>query len=60
METNSQLTLVSVPVLSVQITETDPRVSTVLRDLQSTLFFFIKFAVIVRLAVTAMGRPSGM
>lgn len=53
-------TLVNVPVLSVQMTDTEPKVSTVLRDLHRTLFFFIKFAVIVKLAVTAIGRPSGI
>lgn len=50
----------SVPVLSEQTTETEPKVSTVLSDLQRILFFFIKFAVIVRPAVIEMGRPSGM
>jgi hypothetical protein len=54
------LTLVNVPVLSVQMTVTEPKVSTVLSDLQRTLFFFMMFAVIVKLAVTAMGRPSGI
>lgn len=54
------LTLVRVPVLSEHIVLTDPRVSTVLRDLHRILFFFMMLAVIVRLAVTAIGRPSGM
>ena len=54
------LTRVSVPVLSVQMTVTEPRVSTVFRDLQRTLFFFIRLAVIVKLLATAIGRPSGM
>ena len=54
------LTLVNVPVLSEQTTDTAPRVSTVLSDLHRILFFFIRFAVIVKLAVTAMGSPSGM
>jgi hypothetical protein len=54
------LTRVSVPVLSVQMTDTEPRVSTVFKDLQRTLFFFIRLAVIVKLLATAMGRPSGM
>ena len=54
------LTRVKVPVLSVHISVTDPSVSTVFRDLQRTLFFFIKFAAIVKLAVTAIGRPSGI
>lgn len=42
------------------MTDTAPRVSTVLRDLQRTLFFRIILALIVRLAVNATGRPSGM
>jgi hypothetical protein len=54
------LTVVRVPVLSEQTTDTDPKVSTVLRDLQRILFFFIKFAVIVRPAVIEIGRPSGI
>src|SRR5687767_12531972 len=37
------LTVVRVPVLSEQTTETEPKVSTVLSDLQRILFFFIKF-----------------
>lgn len=53
-------TLVKVPVLSEQMTDTEPRVSTVLSDLHRILFFFIRFAVIVRLDVTAIGRPSGI
>jgi len=53
-------TFVRVPVLSEQMTETDPRVSTVFRDLHRILFFLIRFAVIVKLDVTAIGRPSGM
>ena len=56
----SLLTLVNVPVLSEQMTETEPKVSTVLSDLHRILFFFIKFAVMVKEDVTAMGRPSGM
>jgi hypothetical protein len=40
--------------------ETEPRVSTVFRDLQRILFFLIILAVIVMLAVTATGRPSGI
>src|SRR5690625_650336 len=51
---------VSVPVLSEQMTETEPSVSTVLRDLQRIMFFFIMLAVMVRPAVMAIGRPSGM
>jgi hypothetical protein len=54
------LTLVRVPVLSEQMTLTDPRVSTVFRDLQRILFLRMRFAVIVREAVKAIGRPSGM
>ena len=53
-------TLVKVPVLSVQMTETAPSVSTVLSDLHRTLFFRIKLAVMVRLAANAIGKPSGM
>lgn len=53
-------TLVSVPVLSEQITETAPNVSTVFKDLQRILFFRMIFAVMVKLAVSAIGRPSGM
>lgn len=53
-------TLVSVPVLSEQMTETAPNVSTVFRDLQRILFFRMIFAVMVKLAVNAIGRPSGM
>lgn len=54
------LTLVRVPVLSEQITLTAPSVSTVFKLLQSTSFFLMMLAVIVREAVTAIGRPSGM
>ena len=54
------LTLVKVPVLSEQMTLTEPRVSTVFRDLQRILFLRMRFAVIVRDAVNAIGRPSGM
>lgn len=50
----------SVPVLSEQITLTDPSVSTVLRDLQRILFLRMMFAVMVSEAVNAMGSPSGM
>lgn len=59
---NQQLihTLVSVPVLSEQMTETAPNVSTVFKDLQRILFFRMIFAVMVKLAVNAIGRPSGM
>lgn len=56
----TQLTSVSVPVLSEQMTDTDPSVSTVFNDLHKTLFFRIIFALIVRLAVNATGKPSGM
>lgn len=42
------------------MTETVPRVSTVLSDLHRILFFFIMLAAMVRLAVVATGRPSGM
>lgn len=50
----------SVPVLSEQITLTEPSVSTVFNDLHRILFFRIRFAVMVRDAVSAMGRPSGI
>lgn len=53
-------TAVRVPVLSEQITETEPRVSTVFNDLHKILFFRIMLALMVRLAVRATGRPSGM
>lgn len=52
--------MVRVPVLSEQITETAPRVSTVARDLQRILFFFIIPAAIVRPMEIEIGRPSGM
>lgn len=55
-----QLTWVSVPVLSEQIIETDPSVSTVLSDLHRILFFRIMLALMVMLAVKATGKPSGM
>lgn len=46
--------------MSEQITETDPKVSTVLSDLQRILCLRIMLALMVMLAVTATGRPSGM
>lgn len=52
--------IVRVPVLSEQITLTEPRVSTVFNDLHRILFRRIMFAVIVNDAVKAIGRPSGM
>jgi hypothetical protein len=42
------------------MTVTAPSVSTVLSDLQRILFRRMIFAVIVKVAVKAMGRPSGM
>ena len=54
------LTSVRVPVLSEQMTDTDPKVSTVLSDLHKTFCFRIRFAVIVKPAVRAIGSPSGM
>jgi hypothetical protein len=42
------------------MTETAPRVSTVLSDLQRILFFLMMLATIVKLVVKAIGRPSGM
>jgi hypothetical protein len=53
-------TFVRVPVLSEQMTDTAPRVSTVFKDLQRILFLRMRLAVMVRLAVKAIGRPSGM
>lgn len=53
-------TFVRVPVLSEHITLTDPRVSTVFRDLHKILFLRIRLAVMVSEAVKAIGRPSGM
>ena len=50
----------SVPVLSEQMTLTAPRVSTVFKDLQRILFLRMRLAVMVRDAVNAIGRPSGM
>lgn len=52
--------MVNVPVLSEQINVTEPSVSTVARDLQRILFFFITAAVMVRQVVRVIGRPSGM
>lgn len=46
--------------MSEQITLTDPRVSTVFNDLQRILFWRMMLAVIVKEAVKAIGRPSGM
>jgi hypothetical protein len=54
------LTMVRVPVLSEQITLTEPRVSTVFKDLQRILFLRMMFAVMVKEAVKAIGRPSGI
>jgi hypothetical protein len=42
------------------MTDTAPRVSTVFKDLQRILFLRIRLAVMVRLAVKAIGRPSGI
>lgn len=53
-------TLVKVPVLSEQMTDTAPKVSTVFRDLHRILFFLMILAVIVKLIVSAMGSPSGI
>jgi hypothetical protein len=53
-------TFVRVPVLSEQMTDTAPSVSTVFKDLQRILFLRMRLAVMVRLAVKAIGRPSGM
>jgi len=54
------LTSVRVPVLSEQMIDTAPKVSTVLSDLQRTLFLRIMLALMVRLAVRATGSPSGI
>lgn len=53
-------TCVRVPVLSEQMTDTEPRVSTVFSDLHKTFCFRIRFAVIVNPAVRAIGKPSGI
>ena len=53
-------TLVKVPVLSEHNTVMALRVSTVFKDLHRILFFLIIFAVIVKLAVRAIGSPSEM
>jgi hypothetical protein len=42
------------------MTETDPRVSTVFKDLHRTWLLFIILAVIVSEAVSAIGKPSGI
>lgn len=42
------------------MTETEPSVSTVFKDLHRTLFCRMMLAVMVRPAVRAMGKPSGM
>jgi hypothetical protein len=55
-----ELTLVKVPVLSEQMIETDPKVSTVFNDLQRIMFFLMMLATTVKLVVMAIGRPSGM
>ena len=48
------------PVLSEHITDTEPNVSTVFSDLHKTFCFRIRFAVMVKPAVRAIGSPSGM
>ena len=60
MSVTTILFLVNVPVLSEQITETEPSVSTVLSDLQRILFLRMMFATMVKLVVSAIGKPSGM
>lgn len=42
------------------MTDTAPNVSTVFNDLHKILFFFMRFAQMVKLAVRAIGSPSGM
>jgi hypothetical protein len=59
-EEKSRRTFVKVPVLSEQITDTAPSDSTVFKDLHKILFCRIRLAVIVRLAVSAIGSPSGI
>lgn len=49
---------VSVPVLSEQRTLMEPSVSTVDKLLHKTFCFFIARAMIVKLIVTAIGRPT--
>lgn len=56
----TDVTFVKVPVLSEQITDTAPKVSTVFNDLHRTWLLFIIFAVMVNEAVSAIGKPSGM
>jgi hypothetical protein len=51
-------TIARVLVLLEQITLIEPRVSTVLRDLQRTLFWRTMLAMMVSEAVKAIGRPS--
>jgi hypothetical protein len=46
--------------LSEQMTETEPSVSTVFKDLHRILFFLMMFATMVRDVVRAIGRPSGI
>jgi len=40
--------------------DTAPNVSTVFKDLHKTWLLFMIFAVMVREAVSAMGKPSGI
>ena len=51
---------VSVPVLSEQRTLMEPSVSTVDKLLHKTFCFFIARAMIVKLIVTAIGRPTSI
>lgn len=60
MEEGGCLTFVNVPVLSEQMTETEPSVSTVFKLLHKILFLRMMLAVMVRVEVTAIGRPSGI
>jgi len=52
--------IVNVPVLSEHRTLTDPRVSTVIKLLQSTLAFERVLAITAREMVTEAGNPSGI
>lgn len=60
MTDHTELTFVRVPVLSEQITETAPNVSTVFKDLHRILFLLMRLAVMVKFAVKAIGKPSGI
>ena len=60
MSVTSILFCVRVPVLSEQMTLTQPRVSTIGRRFTITLFFAILITPRASVTVTTMGRPSGI